>query len=667
MEFPYLFSPVKINSVELKNRVVLTAMHLGYTPDGAVTDRLTDFYRVRARGGVGLIIVGGCRVDEYAGSGSMLRIDDDRFIPGLRTLVDTVKAEGSMIAAQLYQAGRYAHSSMIGGKKPISASAIRSKLTGESPRALKLDEIPAQQDKFAEAAQRAKDSGFDAVEILGSAGYLISQFLSPLTNKRDDKYGGSFENRMRFGLEVTEKVRKAVGPAYPIIMRLAGNEFMVGGNTNEEAKTFAAELEKVGVDLFNVTGGWHETRIPQLTMFVPRQGFVYLAQGIKSAVSVPVLSSNRINDPHMAEQIIRNGQADLVTMARGLLADPDLLAKARKGWSDQIYHCVACNQGCFDAVFQNRPVTCLVNPRAGKEAETDITPARHVKKVLVIGGGPAGMKAACTAAERGHQVTLAERDNELGGQLLLTRYIPGRKEMVTAATDLINNLRALNVNTLLGREVGQGLVREMKPDVVIVATGASPILPQIPGIETQGVVTAWDVLSGKVPVGERVVIVGGNAVGLETALYLADQGTLPPEVLHFLVANRAESWETLEGLVNHGDKHVTVVEMMKRAGEDIGSSTRWTVMMELRRLGVSVLTGAIAVGITPEGVEIEKGEKRDLLPADSVVIAAGAEPENVLVDEMVDLVPEIYSIGDAKAPRNALEAIKEGFLTGLRI
>ena len=667
MEFPYMFSPININHMELKNRVVLTAMHLGYTPEGAVTDRLTDFYRVRARGGVGLIIVGGCRIDEYAGAASMLRIDEDRFIPGLRTIVDEVKAEGSMIAAQLYQAGRYAHSSMIGGKKPISASAIRSRLTGESPRALEMEEIPAQQDKFAEAAQRAKDSGFDAVEILGSAGYLISQFLSPLTNKRDDKYGGSLENRMRFGLEVTEKVRQAVGPSYPIIMRLAGNEFMEGGNTNEEAKTFASELEKVGVDLFNVTGGWHETRVPQLTMFVPRKGFVYLAQGIKSAVSAPVLSSNRVNDPYIAEEIIRSGQADLVTMARGLMADPDLLAKAREGRSDQIYHCVACNQGCFDAVFQNRPVTCLVNPRAGKEAETEIIPAAPAKKVLVIGGGPAGMKAACTAAERGHQVTLAERDNELGGQLLLNRHIPGRREMVTAATDLINNLRALKVNTLLGKEVDQGLVREMNPDVVILATGASPILPNIPGIKTQGVVTAWDVLSGKVHVGEKVVIVGGNAVGLETALYLADQGTLPPEVLHFLVANRAESWETLEGLVNRGNKHITVVEMMKRAGEDIGSSTRWTVMMELRRLEVNVLTGATAVGIRPEGVEIEKGEKRDLLPADSVVIAAGAEPENSLIDEIRDLAPEIYTIGDAKAPRNALEAIKEGFLTGLKI
>ena len=667
MAFPHLFSPIKINSLELKNRVVLTAMHLGYTPEGLVTERLIDFYTVRARGGVGLIIVGGCRIDAYAGAGSMLRIDDDSFIPGLRALVDAIKAQGSMIAAQLYQAGRYAHSSMIGGKKPISASAIRSKLTGESPRALQLDEIPAVQDKFVEAAQRARDAGFDAVEILGSAGYLISQFLSPLTNRREDKYGGSFENRMRFGLEVTEKIRKAVGPAYPLIMRLAGNEFMEGGNTNEEAKTFASELEKVGVDLFNVTGGWHETRVPQLTMFVPRKGFVYLAQGIKSAVSVPVISSNRINDPDLAEEIIRNGQADLVTMARGLLADPDLLTKAREGRSDQIYHCVACNQGCFDAVFQNRPVTCLVNPRAGKEGETELTPAAHLKKVLVIGGGPAGMKAACTAAERGHEVTLAERANELGGQLLLNRNIPGRKEMVTAATDLTNNLRALNVNILLGKEVDKGLVREMEPDVVILATGASPLLPDIPGIETQGVVTAWDVLSGKASVGENVVIVGGNAVGLETAIHLANQGTLSPEVLHFLVANRAESWETLERLVNRGNRHVTVLEMMKRPGQDIGGSTRWTVMMELRRLGVTILTGAAAVGIRPDGVEIEKGEKRDLLPADSVVIAAGAQPENLFVDEMVDLAPEVYTIGDAKAPRNALEAIKEGFLIGQKI
>jgi 2,4-dienoyl-CoA reductase (NADPH2) len=667
MEFPNLFSPIKINGMELKNRIVLTAMHLCYTPQGEVTDQLIDFYAARARGGVGFIIVGGCPIDEYGGMRSMVCIDDDRYLPGLERLTRAVKAEGAKIAAQLYQAGRYTHSSMIGGLKPFSASAVRSRLTGETPRALELDEIPAVQDKFAEAALRAQKAGFDGVEVLGSAGYLISQFLSPLTNLREDKYGGSFENRMRFGLEVVEKVREVVGPDYPIVIRQAGNDFMKGGNTNREAKIFASELEKVGIDLFNVTGGWHETRVPQLTMFVPRKGFVYLAHGIKSAVSVPVLASNRVNDPYLAEEILRNGEADMVTMARGLLADPDLPNKVREGKADRIYHCIACNQGCFDHVFKNIPVTCLVNPRAGMEGEIEIAPAAQIKNVLVIGGGPAGMKAACTAAERGHQVTLAERDDQLGGQLLLNRNIPGREEMVSAATDLINNLRGLNVNVVLNREVDKHFIKETKPDVVVLASGARPVPPDIPGIDDPKVVTAWDVLSGDGHVGENVVIMGGNAVGLETALYLANQGTLSPEILHFLVANRAETWDTLETLINRGNKNVTVVEMMKKAGQDIGGSTRWTVMMELKRLGVTIITGARAVEIKREGIEIQKDQESSLLEADTVVIATGASSENRLVSEIGDAAPEFYIVGDAKEPRNALEAIKEGFFTGLKI
>ncbi|RPI74812.1 MAG: NADH:flavin oxidoreductase, partial [Desulfobacteraceae bacterium] len=259
--FPNLFSSIQINRLMLKNRMVMTAMHLGYTPQGEVTERLIEFYRLRARGGVGLIMVGGCPIDEYSSMLNMIGIGDDRFVPGLTRLTNAVKAEGAKIAAQLYQAGRYAHSALIGGKKPFSASAVRSKLTGETPRALEASEIPGVQDAFCQAALRAQKAGFDAIEILGSAGYLISQFFSPLTNRRDDSYGGSMENRMRFGLEVVEKVRAAVGRDYPIIMRLAGNDFMAGGNTNREARVFAAQLEKAGIDLFNVTGGWHETRI----------------------------------------------------------------------------------------------------------------------------------------------------------------------------------------------------------------------------------------------------------------------------------------------------------------------------------------------------------------------------------------------------------------------
>ncbi|MBW2143756.1 MAG: FAD-dependent oxidoreductase [Deltaproteobacteria bacterium] len=667
MEYPNLFSPITINRMELKNRIVMTAMHLGYTPDGEVTDRLTDFYTLRAKGGVGLIIVGGCRFDDYGGMTSMISISDDRFIPGLQRLTDSVKKNGAKIAAQLYHAGRYSHSSAIDGRTPFSASAVRSTLTRETPRALELEEIPAIQDLFAKAAVRAKESGFDSVEILGSAGYLISQFLSPLTNLRQDAYGGSFEKRMRFGLGVVKKVRKAVGPDYPVIMRMAGNDFMEGGNTNLEARSFAVELEKAGVDLLDVTGGWHETRIPQLTMFVPRKAYIYLAKGIKSAVSIPVLASNRVNDPHIGEEILRNGEADLVTMARALIVDPDLPNKARQGKSHLIYHCVACNQGCFDNIFKSTPATCLVNPWAGREGELPFRPAPEPKKVLVIGGGPAGMKAACTLTERGHRVSLVEKQDTLGGQLLLNRRIPGREELVTAVADLTNNLKALNVETLLGKEADIQLIKDMSPDAVVIATGARPIEPDIPGIDNPNVVQAWDLLAGKTTVGRKVVIIGGNAVGLETALCLASQGTLSAEVLRFLMINRAESIETLTELLNTGDVEVTVVEMAKKVGQNIGASTRWTVLAELGRLGVTILKESTAVEITAEGLKIKKGDQTDFLAADSIVLAVGSTPENALVSEIDSLVPEVYTIGDAKEARHALDAVREGFLVGFKI
>ena len=666
VKYPHLFSPIQINSLHLKNRIVMTAMHLGYTPGGTVTDRLIKFYSLRAKGGAGLIVVGGCTIDPWAGMADMISIKDDTFLPGLERLTNAVKAEGAKIAAQLYQAGRYAHSSMIGGRKPFSASAVRSRFTGETPRALELEEIHGVQDKFAEAALRAAKAGFDAVEILGSAGYLISQFLSPLTNLREDRYGGSYENRMRFGIEVVEKVRKAVGPSYPIFMRLAGNDFMPGGNTNTEAAIFASKLEKVGVDCFNVTGGWHETRIPQLTMHVPHKAFTYLAQGIRSAVIVPVIASNRINDPGSAEEVLREGQADLITMSRSLLADPDLPNKALQGKEDLIIHCIACNQGCFDHVLKYEPVTCLVNPAAGKEDELRVTPALKKKKVLVVGGGPAGMKAAVTASDRGHQVILVERSPRLGGQLLLNEKIPGREEILLAAGDLEKNLKARPVEILLGKEANQALVRDMAPDVLIVATGATPLLPSIPGNKDSKVVFAWDVLAGNAAAGRKVIVVGGNAVGLETALYLASQGTLSPEVLHFLTINKAESPDSLEQLLNHGNKDVCVVEMTRKVGQDIGSSTRWTLIAELKRLGVKMITGAKAMEVTKEGLRIQKEAKEELLPADSIVIATGSKSENALAS-IKELAPDLYVIGDAKNPRNALEAIKEGFLTGVTI
>ena len=665
MEFPFLFSPIKVNQMELKNRIVMTAMHLHYDDDnGYVNDRLVHFYTRRAEGGVGLIIVGTCCIDKDTSPSSMA-IDEDRNIPGLKRLSDSIQSGGARAAAQIAHMGASTRSSMIDGRQTVSASAVQSRLTGETPRALELEEIIAMQDKYVQAAVRAKEAGFDAVEILG--GYLINNFLSPLSNVREDEYGGSLSGRMRFGVETAQKVRATLGPDYPLLMRVGGSDFMPGGSDRSDVQAFAVELEKAGVDLINVTGGPHETRIPQITMAVPRRAFSYLAQGIKSVVSIPVLASNRINDPADAEAILRNGEADLITMARSLITDPDLPNKAKEGKADQIYHCIGCNQGCLDYIFRAQPVTCMVNPRVGMEEEWRSVPASEPKNVLVIGGGPAGMKAACTAAERGHRVTIVDKADQLGGQLLLNRLIPGRSEMLTAAADLISNLKALDVKILLDREADVGFIKKFSPDAVVMASGAIPIELNLSGIDGDNVHQAWDVLAGKVCIGKKVVIVGGSAVGLETALYLASQGTLSPEAFHFLSVHHAETPETLSGLLSKGNKEVTVVEMTQRFAPDMGASTRWIILSEIKRLGVTTLKGAKAVGITPEGLEIEGEQGPGFLPADSVVIAAGSRSENKLGGDMKGLVPEFYIIGDAKAPRIALEAIREGFLTGLKI
>jgi 2,4-dienoyl-CoA reductase (NADPH2) len=402
-------------------------------------------------------------------------------------------------------------------------------------------------------------------------------------------------------------------------------------------------------------------------MFVPRRAFVYLAQGVKSAVSIPVLASNRINNPADAEEIIRNGEADLVVMARAHLADPDFPNKAKTGKSDLIYHCIGCNQGCIDNGFRLKPATCLINPRVGLEGEYQADPAPNPKKVLVIGGGPAGMKAACTAAERGHSVTLIEKRDRLGGQLLLSRVIPGRKEMATAAQDLINNIKNLDIKILLSQEADIEFIKEMAPDAVVVATGAKSIIPDLPGIEGDNVVNAWDLLGGKVGVGKKVIVVGGNAVGLETALYLCQIGTLSPEVFHFLAVNRAEPIETLFELLNKGVKEVTVVEMAGKLGQEIGPSSRWTVISELKRLGCNFQKSAKAIGITPEGLDIESAQGPGFIPADSIVIAVGSKSDNKLANDLEGLFPELHTIGDAKAPRKAMDAIREGYIVGLRI
>jgi 2,4-dienoyl-CoA reductase (NADPH2) len=663
----YLFKPVRIGKLELPNRVVMTAMHLNYTPGGRVSERLIAFYEERARFGLSLAIVGGCTVDEYSGSPDMLSLKDDADMDGLKRLAEAVHRAGGHLFAQLYHAGAYAHSVFLGGKQALSPSGVFSRFTKETPREMTRSDIIWVIENFAKAAQRAKDAGFDGVEILGSAGYLISQFLSPLTNKRDDEYGGPLENRMRFGLEVLRAVRQQVGSDFPVSYRIAGNDFVPGSHTNEEAKAFAQALDREGVEAINVTGGWHETRVPQLLMSIPYGAFTYLARGVKEVVNAPVIACNRINDPLVAEEVLRQGAGDLVGMARAFLADPQILEKAKEGRLQDIVHCIGCAQACFDHVFMMRPVSCMLHPRSGREFEIREDKAPRPKRVWVIGGGPGGMMAASTAARRGHDVTLFEEKEQLGGQLLLAGAPSMRSDFRRAVKDLEVQLRNSGAKVRLGQRMDRGKIRRGRPEVVIVATGARPIVPDIKGVELGNVVSAWEVLEGKVPVGREVVIIGGGAVGCETALHICESGTISAETLKFLAFQKAESWEVLERLITRGWRRVTIVEMLERIGQDIGISTRWAMIQDLHRLGVRVITGAKAKEIQPDGVLIQRGDKEEKVPCDTVILAVGSRPLDEISQKIVGFVPEIHVIGDAKTPRKALDAIWEGYEVGRTI
>ncbi len=557
-----LFEPIKINQLELKNRIYMPAMHMNMAENFEVTDQLIDFYAERARGGVAVITVGYATVDEYSGNVTNIGAHKDEFIPGLKRLAQAIQENGARAVVQINHAGRYNFSFFLDGKQAVAPSAVPSRMTRETPRELTIDEIREVINSFAQAAARVKKAGYDGVEVLSGTGYLISEFLSPFTNKREDDYGGSFENRMRFGLEVMQAIRQEVGDDFPLIVRMNGNDFMPGGNGRKDLQEYARRLVQVGVDALNINVGWHEARVPQIVTAVPRGVFGYLAKGIKELVDVPVISGHRINDPDTAREMIADGLCDMVAMGRPLIADPFLPEKAKTGREKGIVHCIACAQGCFDNLFKLKPVECLCNPKAGREKETAVEKTKAPKKVMVVGGGAAGMSAALSAREKGHNVTLYEKGSRLGGQLYLASAPPGREEFAELAKDLEHQVALSAINVVLDQSVDEALIDHEKPDAVILATGAQPIKPPIPGVELPHVVQAWDVLQGKAVTGRRVVIVGGGAVGVETALFLAEKGTLSPQALKFLLVNRAEDPRDLYELATRGTKDIVVIEMI---------------------------------------------------------------------------------------------------------
>lgn len=668
MEFVKLFEPITINRMQVKNRIVMPSMALAYTRDYTFNETYKAFYMERAKGGVGLMTIGPVGIDTVGSAPLTLGLFEDKYIEPLKTFIEQLHSETDVkVATQLFHMGRYAFS-MLTGQPPIAPSSIPSKLTGDTPREMTGQDIQEVKEAYAHSAKRAREAGFDLIEILACTGYLISQFLSPLTNKRTDEYGGGIENRMRFGLEVIRKVREAVGDGVPLGLRIAGNDFMEGGHTNSESALFAAEAQKAGVDAINVTGGWHETNVPQLTTNVPAAGFLYLARGIKERVSIPVFASNRLGDPFVAEKALRSGACDMICWGRPLLADPELPRKAKEGRLNEIIPCISCNQGCFDAIFSASPVRCILNPRTGREKEREVKKAEVPRKVWVAGGGPAGMEFALTAADRGHDVTLYEKEGRLGGQVNLAKAPPGKAEFHNVIESMKHRMRQRAVKVMLNARLTSDMVKKGKPDVLVVASGAKPLEVDIPGIQKPHVVSAWDVLMDKVAhIGENVVVVGGSATGCETAQFIASMGTPEPDTFTFLIYHSAEDPEFATNLLHNAGRRITVIDVVPRFANNVGRTARWSLIKGLRLMGVELRKKTKLLEIKDDSVIVETEQGKVSLEADTVVMAVGVVPDDELVREVKEDGIKVITIGDAKKPRKMTEAIWEGFEEALKI
>ncbi|MCK4581637.1 MAG: FAD-dependent oxidoreductase, partial [Dehalococcoidia bacterium] len=631
LQFPRLLQPFRLGQLELRNRIVMPPMATRFSSeDGFVTEQLRDYYAARARGGVGLVIVEASCVDAPAGKGwqSQLMIDDDRFVRGLAELVHVVKEQGAKIAIQLHHAGSEARSS-ITGVQPVAPSPI-PRPDREMPRELTTEEVSELVLRFATAAQRADSAGFDGVEIHGAHGYLVAQFLSSFFNKRSDVYGGGIERRASFLSEIIQRTKELAGREYPVWCRMNGREFGAqAGLSTEEAQEVARMVQNAGAEAINVSvmayGVSPRTAPP---MAQPPGNLVRFAEAIKSVISIPVIAVGRI-DPATSETVIEEGRADLIAVGRALIADPELPNKAASGKLDDIRPCIGC-QTCLDCITTwHEPVRCVVNPAVGKERECAVQRADSPKKVFVVGGGPAGMEAARVSALRGHNVVLYDRGETLGGQLLLASIPPYKEVLETFANYQRTQLSRVGVKVELGQEVSAALVEEAKPDAVILATGMRLLVPQIPGVDRSNVVSALDVLAGKVEVGNKVAVIGAEVVGCETAEFLAEKG-----------------------------KKVTLMRRGEGMATKLNPTSREHLLARLEAKGVTMLTGVQYQEITDEGVIITTRQaESQTVEADTVVLAAGSLPDTELYEALKGKVPELCLVGDCVEPRDVMSAV----------
>ncbi|SDZ66795.1 2,4-dienoyl-CoA reductase (NADPH2) [Evansella caseinilytica] len=640
-----LFQPITINGLTLKNRVIMGSMHVGLEGLENGLEKLTAFYRLRAKHSVGLIITGGAAVNqEGSGGPDFMTIDKEEDIERWKPLTKEVHEENGLIALQLFHAGRYAYK-MLTGMDPVAPSAIQSPINPDKPAALTEIKIWKTIDDFAAGARRAKAAGFDAVEIMGSEGYLINQFVSPVTNHRSDSWGGSFEKRIAFSLRIVEAVRRAVGNDYPVFFRMSGLDFIEGSTTEEETVAWAKALEKAGADALNIGIGWHESRVPTISMKVPRMHFVYIAEHISKHVTIPVIASNRINDPQEAASFLEKETVELVSMARPFLADPQLLTKAKAGRLSEINTCIACNQACLDHVFAGKPATCLVNPEAGRETELLLHPAARKKKVLVIGAGPAGLEVSRVAAQRGHEVLLVDEKPEIGGQLNYSKQVPGKQEFYETLRYYRVQLDLLGVDTHLGNSVDERHPLIDEADEIVIATGMVPRIPDINGDKTSAAVSYQAVFEGTITVeelGKRVAVIGGGGIACDLALFLTSRGV----------------------------EEVTLLQRGTTFARGIGKTTRWITMMELKKKQVRMIGGIEEYRRLENGKVIYKrdGHEQSVV-ADAIVFAAGQNVNDALAQRIAAKGKAVRVIGGAKHAHglDAKKAILDGAIAGREI
>jgi 2,4-dienoyl-CoA reductase-like NADH-dependent reductase (Old Yellow Enzyme family) len=665
--YPHLFSPLTINSLEIRNRIAYPSLGLLFSYDTRLNDRYYRFYEEIARGGAGIVTVGPVGVD-FIGAGFVpLSLARDEAIASFAKAAQMIRAKGASPWIQLFHGGAYTHPFLINNDTPMAPSAVFSKYSKTTPREMTKEEIKGVQQAFSDAAGRARDAGFEGVEIIGSAGYLITQFLSPLKNLRQDEYGGCFENRVRFPRQIIQMVRERVGDEFPIGVRMAGNDFVEGSTQDDLTPEIARVYERAGADVLNITGGWHESKIPQLPMELPRAGFSFLAMNIRQAVSIPVMASNRISTPDQAEKILADGQADMVNLGRVLIADPFWPAKANAGRAEEIRPCVACSQGCTDELFNGRPVSCIGNARAGFEGERNIEKTASPRQVMVVGAGVAGLEAAITARQAGHRVEIYEKAGEIGGQIKIAAAPPHKQELLEFIRYYGAMVKKYEIPVHLNRCVDLELIKKINPDHLVIAQGAAPLVPPIDGAHDPSVRSSWDVLRENPCLGKNVAVIGGGAVGLETAFFAAKKGTLSPEMLHFLITYEALEMERIRHYMFKGASTVTVFEMLEKAGQDVGKSTRWILMNNLARYGVKILTRSKVVSIKAGLVRYEKEGQVCEEKFDTVILAAGSRPVQTLEKKVKNLDIPFSVIGDCVCPGKINDAIHSGFLSAISL